>query len=372
MPGTVDTCPQCGALITPNLARCRQCKTYLRGSRLEGFLVESLLPKSWAAAPGTGLLITGILAYYLLMVVLGGIQSLASFSRYSLIQLGALSGSFIELGQWWRVVTSMWAHHDLVHLAFNASALSAVGPMVEGLFDKKKMLILYLLTGALSMGISHIWMMHVGHAQPGAVSAGASGALCGLIGAALVAAKRGGESLLYSQMLRWAVILGLIGLVLPVNNAAHLGGFATGAAAAAWAPLGPVASRAGHRVAAGGLALLIALQLAATGMMLAHFRGYPGRLEDDADPRHLFIFTIDKGKPWDRSTQYRLLQSCRAAATASPPAEDLGRKCEFALRASPGHPVALAGMQIHYAQTGREDEAQILARILRSMPDRGR
>jgi hypothetical protein len=101
----VDTCPKCGALISPNLPRCRQCGTYLHGTKLEGFIFESLLPKGLAASPGTGIIFLFVILYYLLMGVLAGPVSLIAMTPYNLDQLGSTSPPGIFLGQYWRFFT---------------------------------------------------------------------------------------------------------------------------------------------------------------------------------------------------------------------------------------------------------------------------
>ena len=76
-----------------------------------------------------------------------GLDSFLGFSSFSLIQLGATHGPSILRGQYWRFVTSIFGHHDLLHIALNLWCLVTVGPIVEKIFDRKKMIILYLVAG---------------------------------------------------------------------------------------------------------------------------------------------------------------------------------------------------------------------------------
>src|SRR5262249_11870265 len=140
MPMPVNACPKCGAMIVPQLVRCRQCKAYLHGTSVEGFLFEYLLPAQVQRSPGTATLCLLICLYYALMVALAGADSLFGYSGYTLIELGAVHGPSILRGQYWRFVTSIFGHHDLLHLILNLSSLVAVGDLVERIFDRKKMM----------------------------------------------------------------------------------------------------------------------------------------------------------------------------------------------------------------------------------------
>ena len=155
-----QTCPKCGALIVPQLVRCRRCDKYLHGTAFEGMLFEHL-PGPLKRSPGTGSLVLGILLYYVVMIGVAGVRSSLGFSSYSLVELGATHGPSILLGDWWRFATSIFVHHDLVHLAFNLYALIIVGPVVEVLYDKKKTILMYLVAGVGSMIISHLWYVEI-------------------------------------------------------------------------------------------------------------------------------------------------------------------------------------------------------------------
>ena len=95
-----------------------------------------------------------------------------------LTAMGANSAFFVRLGQYWRLITCMFLHADILHLICNMYALYVVGPRVEDFFGKKKFLLIYFLSGLsgslLSIGLNN-----------NAVSVGASGAIFGLFGALL-------------------------------------------------------------------------------------------------------------------------------------------------------------------------------------------
>src|SRR5215813_2341378 len=216
MPMPVNSCPKCGAMIVPQLARCRQCKAYLHGTGVEAFLFEQLMPAQVQRSPGTATICLLICLYYGLMLALGGGDSIIGFSGFTLQQLGAVHGPSIMLGQGWRFVTSIFGHHDLLHLALNLWSLVAVGDLVERIFDKKKMMLIYLVAGVASMAISYVWYVYA-IGRPSFVSAGASGAVCGLIGAAWVGAKKMGPqgAEIARSMAKWSALMVVWGFAVP-------------------------------------------------------------------------------------------------------------------------------------------------------------
>ncbi len=312
MPNNVTTCPECGALITPQLVRCRQCKHYLHGTELEGFLFENLLPQKLAGSPGTAMIAIFIGLYYALMVMFAGPTNLLGFSGYTLQQLGATHVPSILMGEHWRFVTSIFGHHDLVHLAFNLWALAYAGPIVEELFDRKKMLIIYLLSGTASMVISHFWYLEV-RGSIGMTSAGASGAVCGLIGAALIGARRQGPqgADIAKQMGRWSIYMVVWGLMMPgINNAAHLGGFVVAAALAGLVPVGLTQTVTAQKILSVLVTLMVAAVIACIGMMLANLRGFPGSLQNDAQSKSILFFKYSDGVQWEYSDQKTIPERC--------------------------------------------------------------
>jgi len=98
------------------------------------------------------------------------------------------------------------------------------GTRIEILYGRGKMLLLYGLAGIVGNIVS-IFLMEYR-------SIGASGAIYGLMGAALVTAHEGGcrkIGMNYSTLLLWAAVGLLMGFLEPeVNQFAHIGGFFMG------------------------------------------------------------------------------------------------------------------------------------------------
>lgn len=140
----------------------------------------------------------------------------------------------------WRFLTSAFAHGGITHIAFNMYALWVMGTYLEPMLGRARFVAIYLLS-ALGGSVMYLLLAvpttladaavgNYGMWRTGAV--GASGAVFGLFGAFLVLQRKLGRSAAGMY-----VVIGLnavIGFVIPgIAWQAHLGGFLTGAAAAA-------------------------------------------------------------------------------------------------------------------------------------------
>ncbi len=362
----VDTCPACGALVVPQLPRCRRCGHYLHGTALEGWLFEHLLPARLQASPGTGLLVLLIGAYYLLQLVLTvptDPASLFAFSRFSLVQLGATEGGAQLVGQHWRYVTSVFTHHDLMHVGFNVLSLMVAGPVVEQLYDRKKMLLVYLVSGVGSMIVSCAWYVFA-KGDVAFVSAGASGAVSGLVGAAWMGAHRLGPDgrAVAAHMRSWAIYLALWGVAAPgINNAAHLGGFFIAGGLARLVPLGlttgRVARLAGSVLLVGALGIVVG----SVGAMLATLRGFPATLAADAYGRSILGFEVSEGVGIDGSTQALVWRRAHEAIANGPGSDEAERATDLNVRVNGNAPGAWLLRAIARARRGAPDAALHLA-----------
>ena len=174
-------------------------------------------------------------------------------------------------GEWWRLATAAFLHFGLVHLLFNTWALWVIGSLVERLFGHARFAAIYAMAGLVGGLASMAW-------NPLANSAGASGAIFGIIGAQLAFFMRGGH-LIPAEVVRaqrnstlgfiaYAVVFGFV--VPGIDNAAHLGGLATGFGLG-WLltrPLGRSLTRRQAQQGVLGAALLGAL-LVAAGVLAA-------------------------------------------------------------------------------------------------------
>lgn len=342
MPLEVKSCPKCGAMITPQLARCRQCKTYLHGTRLEGALMEGLIPEQIRHAPATATIVVAIILYYALMLAAAGEGSLGGFSSYTLETLGATNGPDILLGQYWRFVTSIFVHHNPMHIFMNLFSLVFVGQLVETILDRKKMFLIYLVAGVSSMAISFIWYtMFRGNLY--FVSGGASGAVSGMIGAAWFSARKLGPqgTEIVSRMKMWTALMLVIGFLSPgINNAAHIGGFVVGALLAHFVPSGITQTVNAQRVLSVISLAAIAGVLACCGLMINHARGFPAEIRDENyNTSHCLVTAGEKATP------------------------EAVRACELARRVFPEQGDVWRVLAAHLAELGETERAAKLRRV---------
>ncbi len=142
---------------------------------------------------------------------------------------GAMLTQDVVGGKWYELFTSMFLHFGIDHLASNMIVLIAVGLPLENLLGSGRYAVIYLVSGLAGNILSAAAELKTGDF---AVSAGASGAVLGLMGAVIYCLIRhrgrvGGLSL---RRVFLAVFLTLyMGFTNSgVNNAAHIGGLICG------------------------------------------------------------------------------------------------------------------------------------------------
>jgi len=228
-------CPACRALIDRQERVCPLCGEPVSpvAHAGTGRLLHSNLPQQ--ARYTTLLLSANVFLFGLMLVATirgsgGGFDAsllFGSIDVLTLVRFGAKYGYLIEAGEWWRFVTPVFLHANLIHLGFNSWVLFDLGPAVEGLYGPQKFLVLYVLTGAAGFVLSFL-------SQPLAVSIGASGAIFGLIGVMIAYGYRNRRSAgeaVRNMFVRWAVYGLAFGLLIPgLDNAAHIGGLVAGIA----------------------------------------------------------------------------------------------------------------------------------------------
>lgn len=229
----------------------------------------------WAAGNTSGMgfaqLLVGINVAVFVAMVLNGI-SVMDPGGETLVRWGANWGRLTMTGQWWRLITYMFLHIGIVHLAFNMWCLWDFGAACESLFGTWTFGAVYVVSGVAGGIASLAW-------NPNGVSAGASGAIFGLVGA-LAASFYVGEFSIPQTFIRarlrslllfvgYNLILGLLG---QVDNAAHIGGLITGLAFGVLiARVAPSTENALARIAV--VCIVAAMVLA--GGWLRYTRAYP-------------------------------------------------------------------------------------------------
>lgn len=169
-----------------------------------------------------------------LFLLCGAVFALAESSGSTrqistLIEFGAVSRQLVWRGEWWRLFTSMFLHIGFIHLAVNLYFGWSWAVPMERLLGHARFLLVYLLSGVAGSAASVL-----GH---DVVSAGASGALFGLMGATLVAIRLrlGSWKAVWAHPpIRQVIISGVLWLVagpfMGFDSFAHGGGLVAGGA----------------------------------------------------------------------------------------------------------------------------------------------
>lgn len=127
----------------------------------------------------------GQLSVTIILVLINAIifiaETTAGGSRDTRIALkfGAQYTPDLERGQWWRMFTSMFVHFGVIHIISNMYALYSIGTSVESMLGSGRFLLLYLFSGSCGNLFTYLVEKSTGNY---AISAGASGAIFGLMG----------------------------------------------------------------------------------------------------------------------------------------------------------------------------------------------
>lgn len=166
----------------------------------------------------TNILISIITVLMLLMYLFGN----GSTNIKTLYEFGAL----VKDGNMLRLLTSIFLHIGVLHYLMNTWALKLLGDQVEKFYGHVKTLLIFIYSGVIGNLLSVILM------DDGVISAGASGAIFGLMGAILYFAINQrtymGEAL-KKEILPVIIINLMLSFLVPgINMYAHLGGFVGG------------------------------------------------------------------------------------------------------------------------------------------------
>jgi rhomboid protease GluP len=199
------------------------------------------------------------------------------FPGQVMVHFGANFGPYTLSGDWWRLLTYMFLHGGLMHIAFNMWCLWDLGALCESLYGRWTFACIYLITGIAGGLASVAW-------NPGVLSVGASGAIFGLAGALLASFYLGEfsvpriaiqgtlRSLLF--FVGFNVLFGT--MISGIDNACHFGGLISGLILGALiARVAPQHDAVLRRV---GVLSVVALALAASAIGVQRWRGAPMRM----------------------------------------------------------------------------------------------
>jgi membrane associated rhomboid family serine protease len=139
----------------------------------------------------------------------------------SIFEKFVLFGPFVSRGDWWRLVTSMFLHWSILHIAFNMIALYSIGSIVEQYLGTVRFVPLYFVSGLAGSAGALLQ-------APLSPIAGASGAVFGILGAMLVL-EWNVTGKLAGQAMTWIVINLAISFAVPgISWGGHVGGLVAG------------------------------------------------------------------------------------------------------------------------------------------------
>ncbi len=252
-------CQHCNAVQRSTALRCLICnKTMVsrlgRAARSFGMT----LPTEISA---TMLIAAVCVAVYIMMLLRYPGDGLRGWTSLQLLAHGGLwhSDGFAE--QLWRLGSACLLHIGVLHLVMNTVSLLQIGPMLEEVFGRGRTLLAFMVTGVVANVVSLLVLQH-------GVSAGASGAIMGLIGITAGVGHRLGRGRGYeirNHMLRWGLYTMVFGLFIHADNAAHGGGFVVGALIGIAAPPRAIvrSRKSGSAALLGALGVILLLGCAA-------------------------------------------------------------------------------------------------------------
>ena len=156
-----------------------------------------------------------------------------NISNLGYISISTFNETFFNQNQWWRLVTPMFLHFSLAHLAFNSLWIYILGQQIEKIDGKLIFLTLVLFSSISSNFLQFYWVSST-------LFGGLSGVIYGLIGYCMINEMDSPYQrydippALYLFMIIW-MLLGFLGLLDlfgfgSVANFAHLGGLVSGIA----------------------------------------------------------------------------------------------------------------------------------------------
>ena len=233
-------CTSCGVLVGVSDDTCYNC-----GRRNPGLWGFAPMLRALGGDMGFVPFVIGtcVVLYVLTLVAsqgnigMGGLFSLFSPSRQALFLFGA-SGAVpvFAADRWWTVLSAGWLHGSALHILFNMMWVRQLAPATADLYGPGRMVIIYTAAGVAGFALSSVageFLPNLFFLRGGQFTVGASAPIFGLLGALVYYGRRGGSSMVGSQALSYALMLGVFGFIMPgIDNYAHAGGFGGGYLAA--------------------------------------------------------------------------------------------------------------------------------------------
>jgi membrane associated rhomboid family serine protease len=221
------SCSNCGRPICPDCMtstsvgmRCPECARQ-----------STRVRRMSASGVGEEPALTYVLIGINVVVALGGFLGGASTTTGGvggsvLLDDGSVSRAAIADGEYWRLLTAGFLHAGLFHLLFNMFALYVLGGLLEPAVGRFRFGLIYLVS--LLAGSFGALLL-----SPNSPTVGASGAIFGLMGAAVIVMRNRGLGAMESGLGFWIVLNLVITFTVPnISIGGHIGGLLGGGIAA--------------------------------------------------------------------------------------------------------------------------------------------
>jgi rhomboid protease GluP len=272
---------------------------------------------------------------------------------------GANVGPYTLSGQWWRLLTYMFLHGGLMHIAFNMWCLWDLGALCESLYGRWTFGAIYLITG-IGAGLASVaW-------NPGVLSVGASGAIFGLAGALIASFYLGEFSMpraalsgtLRSLLFFAGFNLFFGGLFQGIDNACHIGGLITGLILGAL--IARVAPEYDKPLKRAAIFTVVAFALVGSAVGVQRWRGFSARMgrvafsQSNVDKMITALQKKVRQYPNDASAHYALARSYFAKGQLTQGEDELKR----VLQLEPQNTAARMNLGAAYLSQEQPKEAQ--------------
>src|SRR3954449_4983775 len=223
---TAVSCSSCGRPICPSCMtptpvgmRCPECSS-------QRTKVKTAATITRGDAPVVTYILIGIcVALQLGQMAAGGSAAGGGLGGSSLTFDYGLSGPAVVDGEVYRIVTSGFLHSGLFHLLVNMYTLWILGTLLEPAVGRMRFVLIYsvsLLAGSFGALL----------VSPNALTVGASGAIFGLMSAAVLVMRHRGVDPMQSGLPLWIGINLVFSFAVPgISYGGHIGGLIGGALA---------------------------------------------------------------------------------------------------------------------------------------------
>jgi rhomboid protease GluP len=359
-------CIRCGRQLPPlsfGKKICQWCvrhEAYQRGEVAED-APQPVIRKPWVRHGESTISLTQIIFGANVAVFLATAYASSSVMDFpgDVLYWGANYGPYTLSGQWWRLVTYMFLHGGLMHIAFNMWCLWDLGALCESLYGRWTFAAIYFITG-IGAGLASVaW-------NPQVLSVGASGAIFGLAGALIASFYLGEFSLpraalsgtLRSLLFFAGFNLFFGGLFQGIDNACHIGGLVTGLILGALiARVAPQYDKPLRRVA---VLSVVAIALMGSAFGVQRWRGFSARLgragfsQRNVDQMIAALRKQVRQRPNDASAHSSLARAYFAKGELSQGEDELKRVLEL----QPQNTAARMNLGAAYLSQEQPKEAQ--------------